>query len=304
MQKLRRIGGYGMKNFFRAAKICLAATAVVCLAACGTPDTAENPTQAGMTPAEYATAARKSLEEANSYKGAVNVVSKMQDSNDSTEVTVSQIKEPFCMQITEVLNSQGGQSYSTQRYLEAEDANVNLFMNYNNQWTEMSLEKEAAEDSVQIYDVRENMITLLQHASGWQETAREKKQVTLQGTLPAADVYAVVEGGKLLQLAGMSGITENYYEGVADVPVTFTFKEDTGEAVSCYMDLGNVLQTVTNNVLKELQADSAGIAVQEYGVTMDISDLNGVQSIEIPVEAQSAINYEQKITSMNESDAA
>ena len=69
-------------------------------------------------------------------------------------------------------------------------------------------------------------------------------------------------------------------------------------------DLGNALQTVTNNVLKELQADSAGITVQEYGVTMDISDLNGVQSIEIPTEAQGAINYEQEITSMNESDAA
>lgn len=292
-----------MKNFFRAAKICLAATAVVCLAACGTPENAENTTQTGMTPAEYATAALQSLEEASSYKGAVNVVSNMQGSNDSTEVTVFQIKEPFCMQITEVLNS-GGQSYSTQRYLEAEDTNVNLFMNYNSQWTEMSLEKDAALDSVQIYDVRENMATLLQHTSGWQETARENKQVTLQGTLPAADVFAVVEGGKLLQLAGMSGIAENYYEGVADVPVTFVFKEDTGEAVSCHMDLGNVLQTVTNNVLKELQADSAGITVQEYGVTMDISDLNGVQSIEIPAEAHSAINYEQEITSMNESNAA
>lgn len=292
-----------MKNFFRAAKICLAATAVVCLAACGTPENAENTTQTGMTPAEYATAALQSLEEASSYKGAVNVVSNMQGSNDSTEVTVFQIKEPFCMQITEVLNS-GGQSYSTQRYLEAEDTNVNLFMNYNSQWTEMSLEKDAALDSVQIYDVRENMATLLQHTSGWQETARENKQVTLQGTLPAADVFAVVEGGKLLQLAGMSGIAENYYEGVADVPVTFVFKEDTGEAVSCHMDLGNVLQTVTNNVLKELQADSAGITVQEYGVTMDISDLNGVQSIEIPAEAHRAINYEQEITSMNESNAA
>lgn len=281
----------------------MAATAVVCLAACGTPENAENTTQTGMTPAEYATAALQSLEEASSYKGAVNVVSNMQGSNDSTEVTVFQIKEPFCMQITEVLNS-GGQSYSTQRYLEAEDTNVNLFMNYNSQWTEMSLEKDAALDSVQIYDVRENMATLLQHTSGWQETARENKQVTLQGTLPAADVFAVVEGGKLLQLAGMSGIAENYYEGVADVPVTFVFKEDTGEAVSCHMDLGNVLQTVTNNVLKELQADSAGITVQEYGVTMDISDLNGVQSIEIPAEAHSAINYEQEITSMNESNAA
>ena len=149
-----------MKNFFRAAKICLAATAVVCLAACGTPENAENTTQTGMTPAEYATAALQSLEEASSYKGAVNVVSDMQGSNDSTEVTVSQIKEPFCMQITETLNTAGGQSYSTQRYLEAEDTNVNLFMNYNNQWTEMSLEKDAALDSVQIYDVRENICLL------------------------------------------------------------------------------------------------------------------------------------------------
>lgn len=292
-----------MKNFFRAAKICLAVTAVVCLAACGTPENAEDPTQQGMTPAEYATAAYNHLEGAGSYKGAVNVVSNMADSSDTTEVTVSQTKEPFRMQIAEVLHTEGGQSYSTQRYLEAEDAKVNLFMNYNNQWTEMSLEKDAALDSVQIYDVRENMMTLLQHASNWQETAREKKQVTLQGTLAAADVYDVVEGGKLLQLAGMSGIAENYYEGVADVAVTFVFKEDTAEPVSCYMDLGNTLQTVTNNVLKELQAE-AGITVQEYGVTMDISDLNGVQSIEIPKEAQGAINYEQEITSMNESDAA
>lgn len=293
-----------MKNFFRTAKICLAVTAIFCLAACGTPEKVEETAQTGMTPAEYATTALKSLEEASSFKGAVNVVSRMADSEDRTEVTVSQIKEPFCMQINEVLNSEGGQSYSTQRYLQAEDTTVNLFMNYNNQWTEMSLGKDAALDSVQIYDVRENMITLLQHATDWQETARDNHQVTLQGTLPAADVFAVVEGGKLLQLAGMSGIAENYYEGVTDVPVTFVFKEDTAEAVSCNMDLGNTLQTVTNNVLKELQTDSTGITVQEYGVTMDISDLNGVQSIEIPAEAQGAINYEQEITSMNASAAA
>ncbi|MEI3523130.1 MAG: hypothetical protein V8Q36_02870 [Anaerotignum sp.] len=93
-----------------------------------------------MTPAEYATAALQSLEEATSYKGAMNVVSNMQDSSDSTEVTVSRLRS-VCMQITEVLNSAGGQSYSTQRYLEAEDTNVNLFMNYNNQWTEMSLKR-------------------------------------------------------------------------------------------------------------------------------------------------------------------
>lgn len=282
----------------------MAAAAVVCLAACGTPENAEDTTQIGMTPAEYATAAHKGLEEASSYKGAVNVVSRMADSSDTTEVTVSQTKEPFRMQIAEVLHTAGGQSYSTQRYLEAEDTTVSLFMNYNNQWTEMSLEKEAALDSVQIYDVRENMMTLLEHASDWQEVSREKKEVTLQGTLPAADVYDVVEGGKLLQLAGMSGIAENYYEGAADVVVTFTFQEDTAAAVSCSLDLGNTLQTVTNNVLKELQAESAGITVEEYSVTMYISDLNGVQSIEIPAEAQGAINYEQEITSMKENSAA
>ena len=107
-----------------------------------------------------------------------------------------------------------------------------------------------------------------------------------------------MEGGRLLQLAGMSGMAEKYYANVNDIPVTFTIDSQTGRPIACTMDLANTLQVVTNNVLQELNNEGTKITVEKYDVIMELSKWNETPTIEIPKEAQTAINYEQEITDM------
>lgn len=293
-----------MKKGFGWVAICLVVWTAFCLAGCGTTEAVETEDVQNADVAALIEEARQNLEEAENYTGALNVVSRMEDSEDNTEVSIAFCQEPLQMKV-ESVNTFDGQTNTTQTYLDDDtDEGINMYMNYNGQWTEMMLTEEAAMESMQIYDVRENMNLLLQYATNWMETTNEGRQITLSAVVPAEHVYDVVEGGKLLYQAGMSGMAETYYAGVSDVLVTVVLKEATGEPVSCSMDLAKTLQTVTDNVLRELQAEGEGFSVQEYRITMDISQLGSTQPIEIPTEAHKAINYELEISDMQQTQNA
>lgn len=282
----------------------LAAAMAFCLAGCGASP--EEETMVNTSSAEeYVTEAKQALTEADSYAAELRVLSSMDGSSDSMEADIAVISEPLCMKV-DIENILSGQTVRTQTYLEESgEDEVNMYMNYGGQWTEMSLTTEAALQNMQIYDAKENMLRVLEKGQDWTQTEEENERVTLTGVIPAAAVYEVVDGGSLLQFSGMSGIAENYYADVSDVPVTITLMEGTGEPVSCTLDLTSVQQKVTDNVLKELQSESGGIAVEEYQVTMDISQINEVEEISVPAEASGAINYEKEISyNMNEDQAS
>lgn len=282
----------------------LAAAMAFCLAGCGASP-AEETADETVTAQEYVAEAVQTLTEAGSYEAVLTVVSCMDESSDSMQAQIAMIADPLCMKV-DIENVFGGQTVRTQTYLEENgDSEVNMYMNYGDQWTEMSLSAEAALQNLQIYDAKENMLLALEKGQDWVQTGEEGKQITLTGVIPAEAVYEVVNGGSLLQFSGMSGIAENYYADVESVPVTLVVEEETGEPVSCTLDLTAVQQKVTDNVLQELQSESGGISVQEYQVTMDISQIGEVKEISIPAEAQSAINYEKEISyNMNEEQAA
>ena len=129
-------------------------------------------------------------------------------------------------------------------------------------------------------------------------------EIILSGVIPEEKFYDVEVYTRWFQLAGMSGLAEVYYEGVGDISVTVTLDGKTGEPLSYSVDLAHALETVTNNVLKELSggAGESGITVEKYSITSELTQLGGVEAGEIPAEAKSsAINYEKEI-SMLESE--
>lgn len=110
--------------------------------------------------------------------------------------------------------------------------------------------------------------------------------------------------GRFFQIAGMSSLSEVYFKGIGDVPVTFVLDKKTGAPISYEIDLAQALEKVTNNVLSELSSDneSSGITVQTYRISSELTQLGNVKAGEIPDEVKSsAINYEREI-SMLESD--
>lgn len=294
-----------MKRQYRWFGLCLAMTGMLTLTACNSGQAIEQAAQSRMTPEEYVTAAIETLQTAESFTGNIQIISQMEESKADINANISMVAQPLRMYIDENTHYDG-QSSGSQIYLDAQQDGTStmMYMKYGNQWTELSLSQDAALNNVQIYDIRENMLLLLQNSTNWTAGTEQNQQITLYGTLPALQIFTVVEGGKLLQFTGMSGIGETYYTNLSDLSVEFVCEADTGDPVSCHIDLTQVQQQVANQILAELQSEPIQPDFAQYDVLMSIQNINHTQPAQIPAEAYAAINYEQEISHMNEMQAS
>ena len=240
------------------------------------------------------------LEEADSFTADFKAVVAMGESGKTlTEGTVAMVKEPLYAKVDTVL-SFGDQEQEYVLCLEKTEEAVNQYMSYDGQWTEMTLNEDSALMGVQIYNSLYNLEAVLEAAENW-TAEKSGGEVVLAGTIPETKFYDVEEYTRWFQMAGMSGLSEVYFEGVGDVPVTMTLDGKTGAPVSYSVDLTKALETVTNNVLKELNGGESGnsIGVKEYQITSVLTQLGGVEPEPIPEAAKSdAINYEEEISLM------
>ena len=250
---------------------------------------------------EYVQAAKTALAGQDSFTANFDATIAMNNAGRgsmTTRGTVTFVKEPLYMKVdTDMGFDNGSQRYIL--YLQKGEAEknkdgVNQYMNYDGQWTEMTL---------QIYNAAENMETLLAAAENCTMQENGGKAV-ISADIPAEKLYDVEAAGRFFQIAGMSSLSEVYFKGTGDVPVTFVLDKKTGAPISYEIDLAQALEKVTNNVLSELSSDneSSGITVQTYRISSELTQLGNVKAGEIPDEVKSsAINYEREI-SMLESD--
>lgn len=248
--------------------------------------------------AEYVQKAHEMLEEADSFTADFKVEAQMGDADPTfTEGVVTMVKEPLFMLVDTSLNFEDmSQKYDT--YLEETGDAVNQYMNYNGQWTEMTMTETAALEGVQIYNTLYNLETILTAGENW-TMIDSGKELKLTGVIPEAKFHGVEEYTRWFQLAGMSGLAEVYYGGVGDVPVTVFLDEKTGAPLSYEVDLTKPLEIMTNNVLRELSGGELQNAVEVncYTITSELTQLGGVEAGKVPAEAKSdAINYEKEIS--------
>ena len=275
------------------------AVCMFAMAGCGAESKEEITADAAQ---EYVQKAHAMLEEADSFAADFHAVADMGGGNETTaEGTVTFVKEPLMAQVHTKMDFDNAMRKSTSEesiYLEEVDGVVSQYMNYDGQWTEMTMEKDSALTMVQIYNTLYNMETIFMAAENW-SAEQNGGEIILSGVIPEEKFYDVEEYTRWFQLIGMSGLSEVYYAGVGDVPVTVTLDVKSGEPRSYSIDLAHALETVTNNVLKELSggAGESSIAVGKYSITSELTQLGGVEAGEIPVEAKSsAINYEKEIS--------
>ena len=98
---------------------------------------------------------------------------------------------------------------------EKNEDGVNQYMNYDGQWTEMTLQKTDAMNSVQIYNTAENMETLLAAAENCTMQENGGKAV-ISADIPAEKLYDVEAAGRFFQIAGMSSLSEVYFKGIGE----------------------------------------------------------------------------------------
>lgn len=270
------------------------AVCVLVLAGCSSGGTSDNV----MSAEEYVQKAHAVLEEADSFAATFQASVQMKGSGQTvTEGTVAMVKEPLYMNVDTTLAFDDlVQEYDM--YLEKTEDAVNQYMSYDGEWTEMTLNEESALAGTQIYNTLYNMETVLTAAENW-TAEKVGSDTVLTGRIPEAKFYDVEEYTRWFQLAGMSGLSEVYYAGVGDVPVTVTLDGKTGEPLSYEVDLAKPLEIMTNNVLTELGGGKLenGVVVESYRITSELTQLGGVKAEEIPVEAKdTAINYEKEIS--------
>lgn len=269
---------------------------ILAMAGCSAAETAEPITEGSAE--EYVQAAHKTLEQADSFTADFEVVVSMEGTGQTiTNGQITMVKEPLYVKVdTKMDFDSTAQEYTV--YLEENGDAVNQYMSYDGQWTEMTMDKDSALSGLQVYHTLYNMETILSAAENW-TIAEGGKELKLTAVIPEAKFYDVEEYTKWFQLAGMSGLSEVYFNGVGDVPVTLTLDEKTGAPVSYQVELAKALETVTNNVLKELGGGTVenGVTVEAYTITSELTQLGGVQAEEIPATAKSdAINYEKEIS--------
>ena len=248
--------------------------------------------------AEYVQEAQEMLEEADSFTADFKVESQMRDEDPTvTEGVVTMVKEPLFMLVDTSLNFID-RSLEYDTYLEEAVDAVNQYMNYDGQWTEMTMTEDAALTGVQIYNTLYNLETILSAGENWTVTDNGK-ELKLTGVIPEAKFSDVEEYTRWFQLAGMSGLSEVYYAGVGDVPVTVLLDEKTGAPLSYEVELAKTLEIMTNNVLRELSGGELqnAVEVKNYTITSALTQLGGVEAGEVPAEAKNdAINYEKEIS--------
>lgn len=269
---------------------------ILAMAGCSAAETAETITEGSAE--EYVQAAHKTLEQADSFTADFEVVVSMEGTGQTiTNGQITMVKEPLYVKVdTKMDFDSTAQEYTV--YLEENGDAVNQYMSYDGQWTEMTMDKDSALSGLQVYHTLYNMETILSAAENW-TIAEDGKELKLTAVIPEAKFYDVEEYTKWFQLAGMSGLSEVYFNGVGDVPVTLTLDEKTGDPVSYQVELAKALETVTNNVLKELGGGTVenGVTVEAYTIISELTQLGGVQAEEIPAAAKSdAINYEKEIS--------
>ena len=280
---------------------------MLALAGCGGSGGAAG-NKAELPAEEYVQNAHAMLEEADSFAADFFAAVDMGGNNETkTEGTVVLIKEPLMAQVHTKMDFDNALRKSTSEesiYLEEVDGVVSQYMNYDGQWTEMTMEKDSALTMVQIYNTLYNMETVFTAAENW-SAEQNDGEIILSGVIPEEKFYDVEEYTRWFQLIGMSGLSEVYYAGVGDVPVTVSLDAKSGAPRSYSIDLAHALETVTNNVLKELNGGESGdgIAVKEYQITSVLTAIGGVELDSLSdFVKKDAVNYEEEFSLMAEEE--
>lgn len=291
-----------MKKQKKWLMLGMALAGILAMAGCGSNagETAAAITEGSAE--EYVQAAKAALAAADSFTAEFTANVSMEENGEMiADGDIAFVKEPLYAKVDTKMSFESmDQSYAI--YLEESSDAVNQYMNYDGQWTEMTMTEENAMGSIQIYNALKNMEAILSAAENWTIDG-SGDELTLTAVIPEAKVYTVEENGRLFQLAGMSGLSEVYFAGVGDVPVKFVVDGKTGAPLSYEIDLAKALETVTNNVLTELGGGTLenGVTVETYTITSQLTQLGGVTAEEIPAVAKSdAINYEKEISLLEE----
>lgn len=293
----------------KAALFLLAGIMMVMFGSCGpTKVDTSTPEAAINTAAEKMTTA-KSLN--STLIVDMDVVVGDNTSSQQAKSEISHIYEPVAIKIVNIVDSGTEHEDKMENYAIEDNGRVVAYKDYAGRWTKQTVGKEELQNAWQIYDTKDNAITLLNAATNVEETGRADKIITLKGEIPAENVQEVAEETRAFQMMGLSDLTDEYFEGVPKVEIQFTMDETTGVLTGYQVDYTPALQKILENVNHFLYPEAAqgdapqGTTVSKYSITVQCADFDKVEKITVPQTVlNSAIDYTQPSTDTTGSESS
>ena len=262
--------------------------------ACGASGNSSNTQMQDTAQIERLSTLLKQLERVEDYtasietKAEINQGGILQSTSSSADITA--VNDPFARRVSVTTTIDNDEFSHTVYVVESEQEDtVSVYTNTQDAWSYLSRDRASMEQSLQMYDVQDNLLAFLQNATQWSQT--EKKPASYTAVIPAEQVYTVVNGSDILVDLGLGDLPEEYYEGVDAISITLTLPESLNQTCTVSLDLKNVVDTVMNHVMQQLGN------IVEYEVTActaeyQLMHVNAGEKITVPEEArQHSVDY-------------
>lgn len=211
----------------------------------------------------------------------------------TTTCTADYIVDPMTMYLNMAIDMGDLGSVEQAMYALEEDGSYVAYINVYDQWTRTELMDVSA---LAQYDATSSMDTYLSSYSSVKESGTE----VINGS-KATRYDCVVSGDAIDDVMGTSGVLDQFtalgiseedalemLTGLGDMPYTIWIDNSSKLPVRYEMDMSTMMDALMTKMAETLGQDYADISISCVSVSMDISNYDGVDSIEIPAEALAA----------------
>lgn len=276
-----------MKYFKSALAAILALSALLCLSACGSKSSPED----ALAEAQEKLAAVESM----SYNMVMDMEMGAEGESFAikSSITADCVADPLTMKmdINMDMGELGAMDYAM--YAAEEDGKYVSYISMYGAWYKQEL---AGLEDLEQYNATASMDTYLSSYSSITENGSEEingSKATRYDCIVSSDALDdVMEASGAFEQLTTLGITEDEAKemltGIGDMPYSIWIDDAEKLPVRYEMDMSGIMDALIQNMAQTLGDELDGIEIIKMTISMDISNFNGVGSIEIPAEALAA----------------
>ncbi len=310
-------------SWVRKIAVVLMVVMVFAMTACGnkaedsgSAGSSEPVNSSGKTMVEVLMTAAKNMENAESmtYKFnmdmGMNVFGMKMDSLMDADVRI--IQDPLTMEMIGNMDMGDMGSYGMDMYAETENDQVVMYsgieLDGDKTWMKSNVDMDSAELSQ--YNAQSNIKVYLENAENFSEVGKENvdgvEAVRFDGVVTGESIGAVLEESGLQEQVAAMGVEDasEMYNAMGDIPVSFWVDTENEMIVKYNIDMSESMKNLIAKAMEDAEENKGEdgedmnlaelFSIDRAVITINITGINNVDSIEIPQDARDnaeEINY-------------
>ncbi len=183
---------------------------------------------------------------------------------------------------------------------EENAALMSVYMAYDGQWSYQQIDRETMMQSLQGYDVKKNVLSVLNSTDQWQKEEMEDGSIIYRAEIPAEAVVSLADEGNYFYSMGMANLPTEYYEGAPSFLAEVRFSSDDTDSFHVTLYLEDVLQTLVDHLAQQLSGDNT-YEVESFQLEYTVSNMNRTTVAPLPKEAaEESVDYRNQIMLLQE----